>query len=99
MRELKRIHIYGCRCDERLKAKTEGSKRLAYTGLNGGRGHLKIETMLKDERFESVRDECDLYVLDDKGVSSILRLLLNTVALTRIFPTLDLRCEKNTALR
>jgi hypothetical protein len=24
--------IYECRCDERLKAKTEGSTRLAYTG-------------------------------------------------------------------
>jgi hypothetical protein len=32
-RELHRIHIYGCRCNERLKAKTEGSTRLAYTGL------------------------------------------------------------------
>ena len=30
-RELKRIHISGCRCNERLKAKTDGSKRLAYT--------------------------------------------------------------------
>ena len=34
-RELKRIHINGCRCNERLNAKTEGSKRLAYTGLRG----------------------------------------------------------------
>ena len=24
-RELKGIHIYGCRCNERLKAKTDGS--------------------------------------------------------------------------
>jgi hypothetical protein len=31
-RELKRIDIDGCRCNERLTAKTEGSKRLAHTG-------------------------------------------------------------------
>jgi hypothetical protein len=44
-----------CRCNERLKATTEGPKRLAYTDFRGGRGYLKIETMLNDERFESVR--------------------------------------------
>ena len=47
-----------CRCNERLKSKTEGSTHLLYTGLYGVRGHLKIEAMLKDERFESVRVEC-----------------------------------------
>ena len=32
--ELKRkIHIRGCRCNERLKTKTDGSTHLAYTGL------------------------------------------------------------------
>jgi hypothetical protein len=30
---LKRIHIDGCRYNERLNTKTEGSKLLAYTGL------------------------------------------------------------------
>ncbi len=50
--------IYGCRCNERLKAKTERSKHLAYAGFRGGRGHLKIETRLRGERFESVRGEC-----------------------------------------
>ena len=31
-REVKGIHISGCRCNERLKAKTDASKRLpAYT--------------------------------------------------------------------
>jgi hypothetical protein len=34
-RELNRIHINGGRCNERLNAKTEGSKRLTYTGLCG----------------------------------------------------------------
>ena len=43
-RELKRILIYECRCNERLKAKAEGSTRLAYTGLHGELEHLKIET-------------------------------------------------------
>ena len=42
-----------CRYNERLKDKTEGSTRLEYTGLRGGLEHLKIETRLIDERFES----------------------------------------------
>jgi hypothetical protein len=29
-----------------------------YTGLCGGLEHLKIETRLRDERFESVMGEC-----------------------------------------
>jgi hypothetical protein len=52
-----RTHIYGCRCNERLKAKTDGSTRLAYAGLCGGLEHLKIETRLGGERFESVKGE------------------------------------------
>jgi hypothetical protein len=50
--------MYECRCNERLKAKTEGSTRLAYTRLRRGLGHLKIETMLRGERFENVMGEC-----------------------------------------
>jgi hypothetical protein len=57
-RELKRILIHECRCNERLKAKVDGSTRLTYTGLCGGLEHLKIETRLRDERFESVKGEC-----------------------------------------
>ena len=45
-------------CDERLKAKAEGSTRLPYTRLRGGLEHLKIETRLIDERFASVMGEC-----------------------------------------
>ena len=59
--------------------------------MRGGRGHLKIEAMLKDERFESVRSECDL---DGVGAPSILRLIRNAAALARISLTLDLSCEK-----
>jgi hypothetical protein len=49
--------IYECRCDEQLKDKTEGSTRLAYTGLRGGLEHLKIESRLIDDRFASVMGE------------------------------------------
>jgi hypothetical protein len=57
-RELKRVLIYECRCNERLKAKVEESIRLTYTGLCGGLEHLKIETRLSGGRFESVKGEC-----------------------------------------
>ena len=60
-RELKGINICGCRCNERLKAKTDGSTRLAYTGLRGELEHLTIETRLIDESFESVMGECVIW--------------------------------------
>ena len=56
-RELKGIHICGCRCDERLKFKTDGSMCLTYTGLRGELEHLKIETRLIVESFECVMGE------------------------------------------
>ena len=43
---------------ERLKGKAEGSTRLPYIGFHGGLEHLKIETTLTGERFESVKGEC-----------------------------------------
>jgi hypothetical protein len=49
--------MYEYQCDERLRAKSEGSTRLTYTGLCGGLEHLKIETRLIDERFASVMGE------------------------------------------
>jgi hypothetical protein len=49
--------IYECRCDERRKVKDEGSTCLGYTGLCEGLEHLKIETKLINERFESVLGE------------------------------------------
>jgi hypothetical protein len=57
-RELKRIHISGYRYHERLKAKTNGSKRLKYTGLCGELEHPTIETRLISESFECVMGEC-----------------------------------------
>ena len=52
------IHICGCRCNERLKSKTDGSMRLKYTGLRGELEHLKIEARLLGESFECVMGEC-----------------------------------------
>ena len=34
--EIQRIHISGCRCNERLKPKTDGSKDLGYIGSFDG---------------------------------------------------------------
>ncbi len=31
---------------------------LSHTGLRGGLEHLKIDTRLRGERFESVKGEC-----------------------------------------
>ncbi len=45
-RDLKRRLIYECRCDERLKAKAEGSARLEYPWLRGGLEHLKKKKRL-----------------------------------------------------
>ena len=55
-REVKRMLIYDCRCNERLKLKAEGSTRLA--GLCEGLEHLKIETKLINDRFASAMGEC-----------------------------------------
>ena len=57
-RDLKRTHISGCRYNERLKTKTDGSKCLGYTGLLGDLKHLTIETRLIVESFEYVMGEC-----------------------------------------
>jgi hypothetical protein len=57
-RELKIKPISECRCDERLKTKSEESTRLGYTGLIGELEHLKIKTRLIDEKFVTVMGEC-----------------------------------------
>jgi hypothetical protein len=53
--------LYQCQCNERLKAKTEGSTRLVYNGSFGGLEHLKIQTRLRGERFENVKGECTIW--------------------------------------
>ena len=45
---------------ERLKVKIEGSTHLGYTRCRGGLGHIKVETMLREERFENVMGECSI---------------------------------------
>ena len=59
-RELKKRLIYEYRCDERLKTKTEESTRLTYTGLVVELEHLKIKTRLTNEKFVSVKGECEI---------------------------------------
>ena len=76
----------GVRSPERLKSKSEGSTRLTYTGLRGGLEHLKIETRLRGERFESVRGECDLEAI---GTPTIFKLIRSAAALARMLPTFD----------
>ncbi len=49
--ELKTQPIHECRCDERLKTKTEESTHLILD-------HLKIKTRLINEKFSSVMGEC-----------------------------------------
>jgi hypothetical protein len=57
--------------------------------------HLKTKTRLKDEKFASVKGECETlmifyfimnHTIDDP---SMLRLIRKTADLARIFPTLD----------
>ena len=56
-RKVKIKPIYECRCDERLKTKTEESTRFVYTGLIVELEHLKIETRLIDEKFANTMGE------------------------------------------
>jgi hypothetical protein len=58
-RELQRRLIYEYRCDERLKTKNEESTRLTDTGLVVELEHLTTKTRLIDEKFASVRGECE----------------------------------------
>jgi hypothetical protein len=59
-RELKIRPIYECRCDERLQTKTKEFTRLTYTGLVVELEHLKIKTRLTNEKFASVKGECEI---------------------------------------
>ncbi len=42
----------------KVKNEKEGSTRLVYTEFHGGLEHLKIETRLRGEKFESMMGEC-----------------------------------------
>jgi hypothetical protein len=52
--------------------------------------HLKIETRLINEKFESVMGEC--VILDVMGEPSKLSVIRKTAVLTRTRPTLFLIC-------
>ncbi len=58
-REVKRRLINEYRCDERLKTKNAESIRLVDTELVVELEHLKTKTRLKDEKFASVKGECE----------------------------------------
>jgi hypothetical protein len=51
---------YACRCDDRLQTKTKRFTRLSYTGLVVELEHLKIKTRITNEKFESVKGECEI---------------------------------------
>ena len=57
-RELKIKPIHECRCDGRLQ--TKRFTRLSYTGLVVELEHLKIKTRLTNEKFASVKGECEI---------------------------------------
>jgi hypothetical protein len=50
--------IYECRCNERLQ--TKRFTRLAYTRSVVELEHLKIKTRLTNEKFASVKGECEI---------------------------------------
>jgi hypothetical protein len=53
---------YECRCEERLQTKTKRFTRLSYTGLvvELSVEHLKIKTRLTNEKFASLKGECEI---------------------------------------
>jgi hypothetical protein len=57
-RKIKIKPIYECRCDGRLQ--TNRLTLLSHTGLVVELDHLKIKTRLTNEKFESVKGECDI---------------------------------------
>jgi hypothetical protein len=50
--------IYECRCNGRLQ--TKRSTRLSHTGLVVELEYLKIKTRLTNEKFASVKGECEI---------------------------------------
>jgi hypothetical protein len=68
-RDLKRIHVRVCRCNERLNPKTEGSTLLTYTRFSGGLGNLKIETRLSHSRGGVDEDHFRVQERKERGLS------------------------------
>jgi hypothetical protein len=59
-RELKIKPIDECRCDERLQTKTKKYTHLSYTRLVVELEHVKIKTKLTNQKFASVKGECEI---------------------------------------
>jgi hypothetical protein len=57
-RKIKIKPIYECRCNGRLQ--TKRFTHLVHTGLVVELEHLKIKTRLTNEKFASVKDECEI---------------------------------------
>ena len=57
-RKLKIKPIYECRCNGRLQ--TKRFTRLSHTGLVVELEHLKIKTRLTNEKFPSVKGDCEI---------------------------------------
>jgi hypothetical protein len=53
-----KTYIYECRCDGRLQ--TKRFTLLSHTGLVVELEHLQIKTRLTNEKFESVKGECEI---------------------------------------
>jgi hypothetical protein len=52
--------IYECRCNGRLQLETKRSTCLSHTGLVVELEDLKIKTRLTNEKFASVKGECEI---------------------------------------
>jgi hypothetical protein len=63
-REIKGIHIYGCRYNERLNLKTGAStdNTSHIHWVERGTGTPRDRTRLRGEMFESVMDECECVI-------------------------------------
>ncbi len=57
-RKLKIKPMYECRCNGRLQ--TKRFMRLTHSGLVVELEHLKIKTRLTNEKFASVKGECQI---------------------------------------
>ncbi len=68
-RKLKIKPIYECRCDGRLQ--TKRVTLLSYSGLVVELEHLKIKTRLTNEKFTSVKGECEilLFIMNQSSKS------------------------------
>jgi hypothetical protein len=92
-RELKTRPIYECRCDERLKTKSEKSTRLAYTGLLGERNHLHAhrEASALTNEIPEESDQFRFFRVTYYGnIKGSVGLILTKVSGMRISIPLDL---------